>query len=146
MGSGTLDAGDLLDPDAAMEYLTAWKEQAEQDAAGAQTMSARLQEVRLTASDGNGLVEVTVDASGVLVDLVLGHRIQRVAPEVVARTILDTIRSARGQLVERSREIIEETMGSGPAARSLAQRVEQRLRIAEDDGDIPGRYPDRAGR
>lgn len=59
-------------------------------------MSDRLRHVRITAADGNQLVEVTIDATGRLVDLRLGDRNRRVAPEVVSRTVMKTIAVAAG--------------------------------------------------
>ncbi|MET8356908.1 YbaB/EbfC family nucleoid-associated protein [Micromonospora sp. NPDC005171] len=95
-------------------------------------MSERIQELRVTAADGNGLVEVTVDSVGALVDLTLGQRVQRVAPDVVARTIMTTIAVAKRQLADRAQEIIGDTLGTdSPAARAIAERVGQQLRDAE---------------
>ncbi|NES16874.1 YbaB/EbfC family nucleoid-associated protein [Micromonospora sp. PPF5-17] len=138
MGAGVPSAGGLLDPDGAMDRLAAWKGRIDQLAADTKAMSDRLQELRVTVADGNGLAEVTVDSSGALLDLRLGSRIQRVAPEVVARTIMDTIREAKRQLADRSQEIIADTVGTeSAAARAIAERVGQQLRDTDDAGDGP---------
>lgn len=121
--------GGLLDPDGAMEWLSAWKGRIDKLAADTKVMSDRLQELRVTAADDNGLVEVTVDYTGALVDLWLSQRIHRVAPEVVARTIMETIRNAKGQLADCAQEIIAETLGTESAAtRAIAEQVGQQLR------------------
>ncbi|WP_231921181.1 YbaB/EbfC family nucleoid-associated protein [Micromonospora auratinigra] len=128
--------GGVLDPDGALERLAAWKGRIDKLAADTRAMSERLEQLRVTATDSNGLTEVTVDSQGVLVDLRLGQRIQRVAPDVVARTIMDTVRDARRQLADRSREIIDDTVGTGSAAgRAIAERVERQLRDADPIGD-----------
>ncbi|MEU5940488.1 YbaB/EbfC family nucleoid-associated protein [Micromonospora sp. NPDC047548] len=122
----------MLDPDGATERLAEWKGRINQLAADTKAMSDRLQDLRVTAADGNRLVEVTVDSAGGVVDLWLGQRIQRVAPDVVARTIMDTIRAARRQLADRSQEIIADTVGTeSAAARAIAERVGQQLRGAD---------------
>lgn len=123
--------GGVLDPDGAMEHLAAWKGRVDKLAADTRAMSDRLETLRVTAVDANRLVEVTIDASGNLVDLQLGQRTQRVAPDVVARTIMQTIGEAKGKLAEQAKEIITETLGTeSPAAREIAARVERQLRPA----------------
>ncbi|WP_198041485.1 YbaB/EbfC family nucleoid-associated protein [Micromonospora chokoriensis] len=107
-------------------------------------MSDRIQELRVTVADGNGLVEVTIDSVGALVDLRLGQRVQRVAPDVVARTIMTTIALAKRQLADHAQEIIGDTLGTdSPAARAIAERVGQQLRDADpaagDQGEQYGR-------
>lgn len=120
--------GGILDPDGARERLLAWKGRIDKLAADTQTMSDRLQNVRVSASDPTGLSEVTVDSTGVLVDLRLTDRIQRVAPDVVARTIMATIAEARSKMADQSQEIIAETLGDSPAGRAIADRVGDQLR------------------
>ncbi|MEU4551685.1 YbaB/EbfC family nucleoid-associated protein [Micromonospora violae] len=125
-------AGGLLDPGGAMDRLAEWKGRLDQLATATDAMSERIQELRVTVADGNGLVEVTVDSVGALVDLHLGQRVQRVAPDVVARTIMTTIAAAKRQLADRAQEIIGDTLGSdSSAARAIAERVGQQLRDAE---------------
>ncbi len=126
-----------------MERLSAWKGRIDQLAADTKTMSDRLQDLRVTAADDHGMVEVTVDASGALVDLRLGPRIQRVAPDVVARTVMDVIRAAKSKLADQSQEIIAETVGTDSvAARAIAERVGQQLRgpDPDDPADQPRRW------
>lgn len=78
--------------------------------------------MRVTASDPTGLVEVTVDSTGALVDLKLTERMRRTEPAVVAGTIMATLRDARGKLADRSQEIVADTVGTeSPAARAIAE-------------------------
>jgi DNA-binding protein YbaB len=134
--------GGLLDPGGAMERLAAWKGRIDKLATDTKAMSERLQQLRVTATDANGMAEVTLDSSGVLVGLRLGRQIQRVSPEVVAATIMATIQQARAQLADRSQEIITSTLGEdSAAARDLAARVGEQLRGAEPgDGDRAVRW------
>lgn len=141
MAAGTSSSGGLLDPDGAKEWLSAWKGRIDEMAANAKAMSDRMQELRVTAADPNGLAEVTVDSSGALVDLQLGRGIQRVAPDYAARTIMNTIRDAKLKLADRAQEIIADTMGTeSAAAREVAARVRQQLQ--DRDGDATGEPPE----
>jgi hypothetical protein len=72
----------ILDPEGARERLAAWKGRIDKLAADTQAMGERPQAVRVTASDPTGLVEVTVDSTGALVDLKLTERMQRTEPAV----------------------------------------------------------------
>ncbi len=123
--------GGILDPDGARDRLEAWKGRIDKLAADTQAMSERFQDVRVTVHDRNGLAQLTVDSTGALVDLRLTDRIQRVPPDEVARAIMATLGEARGELAERSREIIAETVGDTPAARAIAERVGNQLRGGE---------------
>ncbi|HVK22116.1 MAG TPA: YbaB/EbfC family nucleoid-associated protein [Actinokineospora sp.] len=127
----------ILEPDGARERLAAWKGRIDKLAADTQAMSDRLQAVRISVSDATGLSEVTVDSTGALVDLKLTDRIQRVAPSVVAQTILATLGEARNKLADRSQEIIADTVGADSAAgKAIAERVGKQLR-----GDTAAKPP-----
>jgi DNA-binding protein YbaB len=121
--------GNILDPDGARERLTAWKGRIDKLAADTQSMSDQLRGVRITASDPTGLVDVTVDSTGALVDLRLTDRMQRTAPAVVSQAILATLADARNKLADRSQEIIADTVGTeSAAARAIADSVGRQLR------------------
>jgi DNA-binding protein YbaB len=134
--------GDILDPDGARARLAAWKGRIDKLAADTKSMSDQLQDLRVTAADANGLTEVTVDATGMLLELRLTDRIHHTDPNVVARTIMGTIRDARTRIADRSQEIIAETVGTeSPAARAIAESVDRQLRVRTDD-DVPEVAPD----
>jgi DNA-binding protein YbaB len=117
--------GGILDPDGAMEELASWKGRIDQLAADTQEMSDRLQQLRVTARDEHGMVEVTIDTSGALTGLRLGRRIQQIEPDAVARAIMQTIGEARGVVADRSKEILADTIGlSSPAAQKIASRLD----------------------
>jgi len=144
MWGGDPGAGGLLDPDSAYDQIAKWRDRVEQMAVDTKAMSDRLQEVRLTATDNTGMVEVTIDAQGRLIDLKLGDRVRRVTPEEAARTIMKTITAASKKLGDRAQQIISETMGTeSAAAREISERVGQQLRppepATEDDDRSRGR-------
>jgi DNA-binding protein YbaB len=118
----------ILDPDGARDQLEAWRGRIDRLASDTKTMSDQLQQLRITATDRDRIVEVTVDSSGSLIDLTLNPRIARVSSDALARTIMETVREAKRQVASRSQEIIESTLGTdSPAARGIAARVRERL-------------------
>ncbi|MEV4706555.1 YbaB/EbfC family nucleoid-associated protein [Actinoplanes sp. NPDC049316] len=132
MTGGFPEGEGLLDPDGARAYLADWKSRIDRKAADTQAMSDRLGHLRVTAEDGNGIAEVTIDSGGVLVDLRLTDRIHRLAPDVVSRAVLGALREARRKAAEQSRQIITETMGGDSvAARTIADRLDHQLRDGE---------------
>jgi DNA-binding protein YbaB len=121
--------GNILDPDTAGAYLEDWQRRVERKAAETQAMSNRLSALRVTTKDDNGLTEVTIDANGALVDVRFTDRIQRVAPDAVARAVMSALRDARRKAADQTRQIVTETMGEQSiAAQAIAERVEQQLR------------------
>lgn len=138
-----MDEG-VLDPDGARERMAAWKGRIDKLAADTQAMSDRMQAIRVTAHDPGGIAEVTVDSTGALVDLRLSDRINRATPDAVARAIMATLATARGQVADRSQEIIAETVGTeSAAARAISDNVDRHLRrpvrpAPDDDGDYDG--------
>jgi hypothetical protein len=121
--------GTILDPDGAREHLAAWQGRIDKMAQDTEAMRQRLQDLRVTASDPNGLAEVSVDSTGAMIGLRLTDRIGRVSPDVVARTIMATLGAARNTLADRSKEVIADTVGTeSPAARAIASSVDSHLR------------------
>jgi len=128
------DGGGLLDPEGAQAYLRDWKGRIDRMAADTKAMSDRLEQLRVTTEDRNGLVAVTIDSTGALVDIRFTERIQRVAPDVVSRAVMSAIREARLTAAERSRQVIAETIGTeSVAARTITERVERQLRGREEN-------------
>lgn len=137
------DTQAFLDPDASREYLRSWKEIVDRTAARASAMSKQLNRLRVTARDGNGLAEVTIDSAGVLVGLELTDRIRRFEPDAVARAVMSALREARAKAADRAHDIAVETMGPDSfSARTTAERMREALerpdRVRPDDEDEPG--------
>ena len=132
------DTPAFLDPDASREYLRSWKENVDRMASRAAAMSEQMQQLRVTARDGNGLAEVTIDSAGVLVGLELTDRIHRFEPTVVARAVLSALREARAKAAGRAHDIAVETMGPDSlSARTTADRMRDALE-RPDHEDEPG--------
>ncbi len=127
------DAETFFDPDASREYLRSWKDDVDRTAARAAAMSDQMGRLRVTARDGNGLAEVTIDAGGVLVGLELSDRIHRFEAAVVARAVMSALRDARTKAADQAHDIAVETMGPDSlAARTTADRMRQVLERPDD--------------
>ena len=133
------DPEGFLDPDASRAYLQSWKEKADEAAARANAMAEQLQRLRTTAKDENGLAEVTIDSSGVLLDLKLTDRIRNYTPDAVSRAVLGALREARLTAARRAHDIAVETMGPDSlSARTIADRMRQQLERPEAE-EAPGK-------
>lgn len=118
----------VLSPDDARERLEAWKGKIEKLAADTKDMSDRFQALQVTKTDRDRMAEVTVDSSGSLIGLKLTREIERSSPEVVAATIMSTIRAAKAELAGMTHEIIQDTVGAdSTAGQAIAARVSQHL-------------------
>jgi DNA-binding protein YbaB len=126
----------ILDPGGAKERMQAWKGKIDQLAADTKAMSDRFQALETTARDRDGMVIVTVDSSGSVVNLQLTQQIEGVEPQVLARAIMSTIKAAKARLADQTQEIIEDTLGTeSPAARAISESVSRQLRGPDDDDD-----------
>ncbi|XVV14264.1 YbaB/EbfC family nucleoid-associated protein [Actinoplanes sp. CA-131856] len=124
--TGALGESDFLTPDGSRAYLRDWKQRVDQNAANAQALSERLAELRATGRDGNDLVEVTVDASGVMLDISFTERIQRFAPDVVGRAVMSALREAKHEANRRTQAIVVDTVGADSlAGRVIGERLER---------------------
>lgn len=134
----------VLSPDDARERLEAWRGKIEKLAADTKDMSDRFQALQVTRSDQNRMTEVTVDSSGSLVALRLTREIERASPDVVAATIMSTIRAAKAELAEMTQEIIEDTVGAeSSAGQAIAARVKEHLLADAGEAEPEGEYFDR---
>jgi DNA-binding protein YbaB len=124
----TVDTPDILDPDAAQAYLRGWKSRIDRMAADTGAMSERLGQLRVRGKDDNDLVEVTIDANGVLVGIRFGERVRQFAPSTIERAVMAAMRTARADAARQARAIVVETMGpDSVAAQAIAARLERQL-------------------
>ncbi|MET8148416.1 YbaB/EbfC family nucleoid-associated protein [Actinoplanes sp. NPDC049668] len=139
MTTGLSDEGGILDPDGARDYLRDWQGRVDRMAVDAQAVSERLESLRVTAEDANGIAEVTIDSTGALVDIRFSERIQHAQPDVVSRAVLSAVREARSSAADRSRQIVRDVMGGeSVAGRAIADRMAERLRGPDAGGAGPG--------
>jgi hypothetical protein len=126
----------VLSPDDARERLEAWRGKIEKLAADTKDMSDRFQALQVTRADPKRMAQVTVDSSGSLIALQLTREIERATPEVVAATIMSTIRAAKAELAGMTQEIIEDTVGAeSSAGQAIAARVSEHLLADAGEGE-----------
>ena len=109
IGSGALDI------EAVRERLRGLQESAAARAEATQQLSQQLQSITATATDAAHVVTVTVDSSGNVTDLRLTERIRGRQPDWLSETIMDTIKAARANLAEQTREAVGRTIGADSA-------------------------------
>lgn len=104
---------DGRDLDDAERMIDDWQAGFEQRAAEAKALSARLGTLTATARSDDGLVTVTVGASGAIAGLELAEGIRDRPAADTARAILATLRAAQTSLTRAATEATAETLGAG---------------------------------
>ncbi len=76
-----------------------------------QAMQAQAGQVAVTEESTDGLVTVTIDATGNVTDLHISDAVRQMSGEQVAAAVLSTLRTAQSRLPERLREVMAATIG-----------------------------------
>ena len=85
-------------------------------------------------TDSNELVSVAVDSTGNLIGIQLSARIQRTNPDVVSRTIMETIAEAKRRIIEQTQEVIAATVGAdSETGKAVAASMKERLDSDTED-------------
>jgi DNA-binding protein YbaB len=103
---------DGRDLDEAERLVDQWQAGFEERAAQARALAARLAALTTTAESEDGLVSVTVGASGVMSDLALKEGIRDQPAATTARVILETLRAAQSSLTAAATTATAETVGT----------------------------------
>lgn len=107
--------GDESYLDAADRWVDDWQARIEERAARARDAARQLRDLTGRASGGDGLVRVTVNSAGALVDLHLDEQIRRHSARWIADEIMATARKARADVARRALIVIEQTVGTESA-------------------------------
>jgi hypothetical protein len=103
------------DLDAAERRIDDWQAGIEARAAQTRDLAARLGTLTATANSEDGLVSVTVGASGAITGLALKEGIRERPATETAREILQTLRAAQAGLTEAATAVTAETVGADSA-------------------------------
>jgi len=126
--------GRVLDPAAARERLEERKAKFERMAEQTQQMAEQMKQLSVILTDPNGIVTVAVDSTGGLSAIELSARIQRMHPEFVSRTIMETIAEAKLRIVEQTQEVIAATVGAdSETGKAVAASLRERLAADMED-------------
>ena len=103
---------DGRDLDEAERLVDEWQAGFEDRAAQARALSVRLMALSASAESDDGLVRVTVGASGSIAGLSLEEGIRDQPASTTARAILSTLRTAQASLTRAATAITAETVGA----------------------------------
>ncbi|MCL7456261.1 YbaB/EbfC family nucleoid-associated protein [Micromonospora echinofusca] len=114
--------------DEATRRLDAWEASIADRAARAKDLASQVQAMRGTATSPDRTIQVTVDSSGLLVDLRLDERTRQHSAAHTARQILETTRAAHADLLSRITEATRGILGAeDPTAAALVESYRRRL-------------------
>ena len=124
--------GDGLD--AADRRIDDWQAGIEQQATQARLLSGRLAALTATARSADGLVRVTLAASGAVTAIDLDDEVRRQPAARTGRDIVATIRAAERKLADQAAEAVAETVGTdGPTGQAVLGSFT--TRFGHPDGD-----------
>jgi DNA-binding protein YbaB len=137
--------GDLIggDPAEVERGLDAWVATFEHKAERYQQLQQRVEGVRISATSPSGVVTVTVDADGALVDAKFTDQLARTTPDDLSRQLLIALNDAKAQITSRVREIAGDTLDEDGAARIAGYYAQKFAAPDEPDprGGPPGTGP-----
>jgi DNA-binding protein YbaB len=139
------------DPQDIERGLDEWVAGLERNAVRYQELQQRVEAMRLTATSPGGVVTVTVDANGVLLDARFSDRANQTAPDELGRLLLGAITAAKARIVGEVREVADETLGADAGADRIVGHYQERFPDSPEperparrprDGDSDGDFGD----
>ncbi|WFE92750.1 YbaB/EbfC family DNA-binding protein [Micromonospora sp. WMMD987] len=122
--------------DATARRLDEWEASFTDRAERARQLAAQVQALTGTARSPDRTVEVTVDPTGLLVDLRLDEQTRQHSATHTARQIMATSRAARADLLRRITEATTRSLGpDDPTARAIIESHRQRLHPGQGTPD-----------
>lgn len=122
-----------MEPDlnAAARWVDDWQSSIEDRATRARALAERVAGLRASARSRDDLVEVTVDATGAVVDLRLDERIRDRPAADTAHAILTVMRAAQAELAPLVRQAAIAELGSDdPTAEAVITSYTRRFSTA----------------
>ncbi|MEU7979675.1 YbaB/EbfC family DNA-binding protein [Micromonospora sp. NPDC049081] len=122
--------------DAATRRLDGWEASFTDRAERVQRLAAQVHTLTGTARSPDRSIEVTVDPTGLLVDLRLDEQTRRHSAAHTARQIMVTARAARTDLLRQLTEATTRVLGADdPTAQAIIASHRQRLDPGQDTPD-----------
>jgi DNA-binding protein YbaB len=132
----------------AEQQVRAWAAEAAAKVQRYEQMQQQVAEITETDTSADGVVRVTVAATGVLIDLQLSARAREREPDRLAAEILAGMRRAQGRLSARVAEVMAATVGDDEqTVRSVVTSYQQRFPEQTEErgrgsgGDLRNRPP-----
>ncbi|WP_370943771.1 YbaB/EbfC family nucleoid-associated protein [Amycolatopsis sp. cg5] len=131
----------MRDPDEAQRKMDEWAQGFADKAERYRAAQERTEQIRLTATNSDGAVRVTVGADGGVRDLEFTHKAKSYALDELSRQILTTMRRAQGDIANRVAEVMTEQLGDeDQQTRSLMLNT-LRSRFPEPEPEVPPAAP-----
>jgi len=130
------DAGMFDDESAssALDRIDEWERSMARRADQARALAQRAAEISATARSRDELVEVTIGPEGQIERLHLDERTRQHSAAVTAQKIMETLATARAELIQRFDEVTAETVGAdSETGRMLMTSLRKRLGLAADE-------------
>ncbi|MGC5307705.1 YbaB/EbfC family DNA-binding protein [Micromonospora zamorensis] len=113
--------------DAAERRLDEWETSLAERAERSRTLSATMRNLTGTARNADRTVDVTVDSTGLLIDLWLDERIRQQPAAHTARQILETTTAAHADLLRQVSDAATESYGDDASAQAIIDSYRSRL-------------------
>ncbi|MEV4122959.1 YbaB/EbfC family DNA-binding protein [Micromonospora sp. NPDC049645] len=113
--------------DAAQLRLDEWESSLAERAERAKRLSTMMRDLTGTARNADRTVDVTVDSTGLLIDLRLDERIRRQPAAHTARQILETTTAARADLLRQVNVVTAGSLGDDASAQAIIDSYRSRL-------------------
>ncbi|MGC4796220.1 YbaB/EbfC family DNA-binding protein [Micromonospora saelicesensis] len=130
-GSSPLGRVDVWADDAALDAaerrLDEWESSLAERAERAKTLSATMRGLTGTAHNADRTVDVTVDSTGLLIDLRLDEHIRQQPAAHTARQILETTTAARADLLRKVSNATTQSLGDDASAQAIIDSYRSRL-------------------
>ena len=108
----------------------------------AEAFAAQAQDLTAFARSEGGEVSVEVDGGGVPLDVKLTAKAFSLAPEPLSQLILDVVRQAHREAVQKSEDLARSVFGDSATTEQLVAQARQRLKAyVRDEGE--SRFGDR---
>jgi len=134
----------MRDPDQAAASVQAWADGLAEKAAKYRAAQERTESIRLSSTNSDGSVRVTVRADGSVTDLTLSGRARSMPLEELSAQILATMRRAQSGIADEVSDVMAEEIGDqDPETRSLmVDNLRSRFpAVDEDDTEEPDEEP-----
>lgn len=105
------------------DWLRDWERRIDDHTRQVQQLSDEIQATTVTLESRRGEAAVTVDSSGGLAGLRLTERAAYLAPDDLARVIMDTSRRAQAQMAQKMREMATSVLGPDSETASFISNV-----------------------
>lgn len=135
-GAGGIDEGD--------ESLDRWIAENEAKAQRFQRMRDGVQQVSTTETSRDGVVTVTVDAAGNMIDLGITDGVKQMSGSKVSSEVLGTMRKAQSRLADQVAQVVSATVGDDQSTMdTMLSSYRGKFPEPEDDEQDFGRPRDR---